>query len=329
MHVASGVKLVFQAQTATCPVVTGLVVSQAAYWPRVTSVASIANAVGRRTELSMQRELELSDQHDSLGWQPGHVPDTPPVAMAPPVPDAPATAQLPPVPKAPPVLLVAPPVAADPPVLIAVAPADPPVTEAPPAPAVPPVLVVVVPADPPGLLVAPPFAGVPPVLVVVVPADPPGLLVAPPVAEVPPVLDVVVPATPPVAPLVPPLGPPSLGLLPAEVSPPSPVFAPASPPADADLPPDPIVWLVPAPEPPVPGLTAVIPPLADPLMPPVAFARKPLLCVQPSGKAANRVTAASTAAGAWSVLVIIPPVRAASLNQSPHERKTLRYRHPG
>jgi hypothetical protein len=65
MHVASGAKLVFHAQSAVCPVVDGLVASHASYCPRVTSVTSMANAPGTDTELVMQRDPELSDQHDS------------------------------------------------------------------------------------------------------------------------------------------------------------------------------------------------------------------------------------------------------------------------
>ena len=72
----------------------------------------------------------------------------------------------------------------------------------------------------------------------------------------------------------------------------------------------------------------MLPPLAGPLEPPVAFMRRLLLCVQPSGRAANTVMAASTTAGEWSRLVMILPVTTASLDQRPYERKKRQCNRP-
>jgi hypothetical protein len=69
MQVASGSKLLFQAHTVAWPAVDGLFANQAAYCPRVTSVASMLNLSAVGIEAATQRDPAPSLQQVSRGWQ--------------------------------------------------------------------------------------------------------------------------------------------------------------------------------------------------------------------------------------------------------------------
>src|SRR6266540_5266790 len=141
MHVASGTKLVFNVQDDGAPVIAGLVASQAAYWPRVTSVASTPKPDGRGTDRATQREPVASDQQTSCSPHAGHAPAPPLPALPPPVPTLapPAPALAPPLPALPPpVPALAPPRPALPPPVPALAPPRPALP--PPVPALAPPL---------------------------------------------------------------------------------------------------------------------------------------------------------------------------------------------
>ncbi len=102
MQVGSGVKVAFQAQASACPLLGGLVFNQAAYCPRVTSVASMAKP-GTGTAVATQRvRPELSVHSDSCGEHVGAW-VVPPVAEFPPRPLVPPPDEVPPVASAPPV----------------------------------------------------------------------------------------------------------------------------------------------------------------------------------------------------------------------------------
>jgi hypothetical protein len=169
MQVGSGVKVVFQAHAVACPLLGGLVLNQAAYCPRVTSVASMANP-GTDTEVATQRVGPVLSFHsDSCARHVG-LPVLPPLAELPPKPLVPPVAELPPVllvPPAediPPVADVLPPTMVEPLVL-------------PPPPEAPPRLLAVEPANPPAVFPALPVETV---------AEVPPLAITPPVPTAPP-----------------------------------------------------------------------------------------------------------------------------------------------